>query len=494
MKSSMGLRLGMGKVGAAAFSPADLSDLQLWFKADAITGKSDGDALTSWADESGNGRNATMVANPTYETNEVNGQPVVRLNGSNQYGTIADFVYTLTGLTVFAVVKNDDEGTGHAYMGHYDAGAGQRSWYLARESTANDGQVQGVTSADGGSVNAKTYDGGHRPKTDWHIAALRFDADTLEVFINGLLQNSTKSTDGTVASLHNSTAALTIGAVLNSGAVLIPHDGDIAELIVFDAALSAANRALVEEYLSAKYAIGRQGGRLFKPQVLSGLMADYDAEQGGDDFNADNDLVATWPSWHDEGATALDIAQAGADSLKPTFKVNIQNGRPILRFDGGDWLERTGLSLTAMTVFAVFSVAAGSGFRRVVGERPSASGQQQWSVSLSGTELVQWTNSSDGSGSNTIATASGLSGAQLITGINDGTNMSMRLNGVLDPEGEEALVLFDGSALLMIGAREGTPDQFYDSDLARILIYNRNLTAPEVTDIEAYINDKYAIY
>ena len=54
-----------------------------WYKADAITGLSDGDAVDSWVDSSGNGNTLTQStsgAKPSYETNEVNSLPVVRFD------------------------------------------------------------------------------------------------------------------------------------------------------------------------------------------------------------------------------------------------------------------------------------------------------------------------------------------------------------------------------------------------------------------------------
>ncbi len=58
-------------------------NLSGWYKADAITGLSDGAAVTSWSDSSGRGNTLTQSdsgAQPSYETNELNSLPIVRFD------------------------------------------------------------------------------------------------------------------------------------------------------------------------------------------------------------------------------------------------------------------------------------------------------------------------------------------------------------------------------------------------------------------------------
>ena len=47
----------------------------------------------------------------------------------------------------------------------------------------------------------------------------------------------------------------------------------------------------------------------------------------------DLDAVSTWEN---VGTSALDVTQAGAASLKPTFRTGIVGGQPVVRCDGGD--------------------------------------------------------------------------------------------------------------------------------------------------------------
>ncbi|MCA1590977.1 MAG: hypothetical protein LC734_11470, partial [Acidobacteria bacterium] len=95
------------KTVASGFSPASISGLQLWLKADALAGLADGTAVSSWTDSSGNGRAAAQASGtlqPLYKTAIVNSLPVVRFDGSNDFLRTGNFTVNQP-ITVFAVVK-----------------------------------------------------------------------------------------------------------------------------------------------------------------------------------------------------------------------------------------------------------------------------------------------------------------------------------------------------------------------------------------------------
>ncbi len=78
--------------GQAAADMMSTDNLQLWLKADAITGLNNNDPVSTWVDSSVNGRNATQsgAARPTYITSALNGKPVIRFDGSVDYMAVAD--------------------------------------------------------------------------------------------------------------------------------------------------------------------------------------------------------------------------------------------------------------------------------------------------------------------------------------------------------------------------------------------------------------------
>src|SRR5687767_7057806 len=77
-----------GSGGTPAFDPSTIAGLQLWLKADAITGLSDADPVTTWEDSHTSNHDATQAtgaAKPIYKTGIVNGKPVVRFDGVDDF-------------------------------------------------------------------------------------------------------------------------------------------------------------------------------------------------------------------------------------------------------------------------------------------------------------------------------------------------------------------------------------------------------------------------
>jgi hypothetical protein len=78
--------------GGGAVLPTDYANLELWLDADQITGLVDGNAVSPWTDQSGNGfdaSNGTAGSRPLYKTNIINGLPTVLFDGSDDFLTLA---------------------------------------------------------------------------------------------------------------------------------------------------------------------------------------------------------------------------------------------------------------------------------------------------------------------------------------------------------------------------------------------------------------------
>lgn len=222
--------VGFRLVSAASFSPANLQGLKLWFDASQITGLSDGDSVTNWFDLSGNSNTATQSTASkrfTYETGEINGLPIVRGDGVDDFFDISTPL-SLTNYTVFAVVKRaagsqgvlfGAEGAGSSYMGIY---------------TTFGGTLQNENGSFAGNIAAD-------PAT---AATWRFTASS------GTASFGTNGSDSTFA--NPVTGAFRFGRIGNRAAG--EHfSGDLGEVIVYDTALSVDSRQSVERYLRAKW-------------------------------------------------------------------------------------------------------------------------------------------------------------------------------------------------------------------------------------------------
>ena len=93
---------------ATAFS-ADAAPIPV-LSLDAHVGvTTSGGFVTSWADQSGFGHNATQgvgAAQPLFVANGLNGQPTLRFNGTGQFLNLAGQVLTSQQFTILAVVRD----------------------------------------------------------------------------------------------------------------------------------------------------------------------------------------------------------------------------------------------------------------------------------------------------------------------------------------------------------------------------------------------------
>jgi hypothetical protein len=269
------------------FAPDDLSGLQLWLDAsdsstlyDATSGGSlvaaDG-GVARWQDKSGNARHATQSTSanrPARKTAIQGGKDVLRFDGSNDSLSIASSTETFkfvhsSDSTVFVVFKSGTTanpghnayivlGTANStttvvgallYTGDSDPTSANNTlyWYVSRGGAGTypvffDGNNYFPSNAFGMiSLLSKPQDG-----TSGSRFAIRRNGGSL---------NSTNSPGGSpqTVSTASSTDDLTVGRAPSGESDFL--NGDIAEIIIYDSALSDTDREAVENYLLAKWAI-----------------------------------------------------------------------------------------------------------------------------------------------------------------------------------------------------------------------------------------------
>jgi len=220
-----------------SFSPSDLANLFLWLDADAITGLNDNDAVVTWEDQSVNGRDFTQGTagfRPTYQTGELNGLPVVRFDGTDNF--LASAALTIAQpMTVYSVVKRT--GNTGAFNVVMTTGSTTYTW-------------PGFTN----SANTWYFYTGAAFQTQtaadnvWHYL-------TLVVPDGGA--NSTMRTDGTPATVQMDNQDLSNDPFV-MGATNVPSlplAGDIAEHIIYNDEHDATEISQVEDYLTAKWGL-----------------------------------------------------------------------------------------------------------------------------------------------------------------------------------------------------------------------------------------------
>ena len=214
-----------------------LSNLRLWLRADAGITSGVG-RIQTWYDQSGQNHPGTQLTTgnqPALVTSVINGRPVVRFTSSaSQYFNLGNFMSGATAGEVFVVLKPAAEVApgnqkvwrlGGSYLGSYYA-------YL-------DGHI----GDDFGSTALKDVGDPATPLAQFNLYNATSQAGLWQARLNGSLLYSTTSN------------AVTFSSSLLLGMGDVPWNGDMAEVIIYDRVLTAAERESVGNYLANKYAL-----------------------------------------------------------------------------------------------------------------------------------------------------------------------------------------------------------------------------------------------
>ncbi len=227
----------------------DKSELKLWLRADYGVSTGAGNVVTSWADQSGLGNHGTQSTTsnqPIAVSSAINGLPVVRFDGSNDFLSVADSPATRPVTpTIYLVAKRSGGGNSGAIFYKSDSTSFANGYGFIRQGS---GDTYGffVNSNSTNKVTATVS------ASSEFLAQLSYNKSSLAVLINGSpLAPFWMSQD-----IAHSTQPLRIGG---SGSGTQSFGGDIAEVLLFDRVLTLSEQAAVEKYLSTRYNLGTDG-------------------------------------------------------------------------------------------------------------------------------------------------------------------------------------------------------------------------------------------
>ncbi len=239
--------------------------LTAWLRADAITGLANGAPVSVWTDSTGNGFNAIQALStnqPVYRTGAINGLPAVHFNSTNSsflwfYRPVQDD-FTM----IFVYQSSQGFSTGTAFW----SGAGLVN-----------GEQSGTVNDFGISLNANGQILAGIGNPDTTISSGTGFANGLPHVVTFKRTKSTGSiilyVDGTtVAAGTGGTQSLTAPNFLVLGAQTTLNNylnGDIAEVQIYNAALSDVDRQGQERALKCKYNI-TGGSTPIAPSGLTG--------------------------------------------------------------------------------------------------------------------------------------------------------------------------------------------------------------------------------
>ncbi len=229
------------------------------FRASDITGVANGATFSTWADTAtgdGTAQNASAGGNPTFQASAtINGKAAVRFDGNDEMRTsLVPGIGSSSGFTYFIVCK----GNGAQSLGGVGDGGGG---YIF-DRVASIGNPLVSLKAVGGSTYGfqKRFDNGSGlggpssttaiSTTDFQIVAVRRNPSQsrFEIWVDGVME-STASDSG--ATLTPQPIVIGRHATNTSGGFV----GDIAELLIYEDALSDTDFQNVGAYLESEYAL-----------------------------------------------------------------------------------------------------------------------------------------------------------------------------------------------------------------------------------------------
>ena len=266
---------GPGGVGVRTST----SDPALWLEGDAevfsnigcTTAASAGGSVACWGDRTGGSNDltqATAAAQPAYQTGQLNGNPILRFDGTDDSleRTLAT-AYDGNSTTFLVFQPNDINQDGFSSVfstGTTGGASGTWQFHLNGSSTFQ-------------FFSSNRFDAG-AALTEFYLFAVRINGTSLDVFRGG----SDVVTGGAIAvdEAKNYTH-YHVGRNRNGNSLM---DADVAEVITYRNVLNTAERQLVENYLSAKYALPTVNDVYVGDTNVNG---DYDFDAAGIGEEAD---------------------------------------------------------------------------------------------------------------------------------------------------------------------------------------------------------------
>ena len=201
-----------------------------------------------WADQSGNGNNATVVGSPTFTANSG-----FTLNGTTQYFTVPNYTDSSNfkvPMTIMAwVYPSSTSPTNYTIMSKYD--------YLKyRTTTTSNGGQTVYTSTPPYASNTQTFSLAYSANT-WQMVTITIDGTNSSMYKNGTLVSTFSNYTPTISSLGGTSGnAFTLGATLDvfTSTTSEIFKGRFGTVFLYKSVLTAAQ--IRDNYLATKYLYG----------------------------------------------------------------------------------------------------------------------------------------------------------------------------------------------------------------------------------------------
>jgi hypothetical protein len=236
----------VGPITVTAIIAGETNDIpqtgmKLWLKPEDLVQSSGG--LARWADQSGGGNDATqatLASRPQVVVGAINGEPVARFDGSSSHLNLPYFMSGCTSAEMFVVLKG---ATASGACLFSSIGQGGATFYPNSSGQISDGF---------GSIAQYNFSSSGLDLTQPHLYNVSAAASTWTANLDGNVlylttANSVNFNDGGFTPL--------IGAARGGAYFSLSNffSGDVAEIIIYDHALTPPERESVNFYLNQKY-------------------------------------------------------------------------------------------------------------------------------------------------------------------------------------------------------------------------------------------------
>ena len=478
-----------------AFAPVDVPGLQLWLDAaDPSTLTLSGTSVTAWRDKSSNNYSSTVFNSPTYSSSSLNGLPGITFNGTSQYMNFGNVLNIGTSsIYVFVISKFDSTANG-GIIGKTSARGGVTGrWALYR--FASDGGLGYLFDNSNAATSGFVADSSTEPR----LLTLYWDRSNSFLF-----QNGSQIITRTFAYTSNFTGTdpLYVAAYPNSTATApaFYFPGKIGEILVYLGSLTTIQRQQVEAYLARKWGLiggGMQTITTFNPTNVSGCALWLDAADSNSFTFSSGSNISQWRDKSPNNYT-------GAANGTPTLTENIQNGLPVVTFNGStqyfDFGNVNNIGTNQLNIFTVAKFNT-TGNGTIIAKSLAGGGLGRYSLLRENSVLIPLIQggslvSAQGSGVSDTSTATRILGM-----VWDRTNDYIFINGT-----QSFITTFiDSTNLtntynLLIGAYNNTTGTtpptsglYLNGYIMEIMVYLGTVTTAQRQNIEGYLALKWGL-
>jgi hypothetical protein len=492
------------------------SGLTLWLKADVgITTDGSGN-VSQWNDQSPSGYNATQTTStirPAFVSNVMNGNPVVRLNGSSNYMSLpSGFSNFSSGTTVFAVFNPT---TTANYSRIFDIGNGAPSNNIM---LYRDGSAAMMQFACFNGTTAATVIGNSSLLLNVPQEYTGLESSSSIA----LYKNGSQLATSTGVALQNLTRSSNYIGKSNWGGNAL-YQGDMAEILIYNRPLSSTEQQQVEVYLADKYGLyhpnatwplayssavqteitRNQWNKTQADAYVTFLAANPPIPGAGlalwlkADAGVTADGSGNVSQWNDQSANQYNATQSS--TARPTVVTNIINGNPIIRFNGSaQYMSMPagfGNFTSGATVFSVFNPTTTANYARIFDIGNGAPSDNLALYRYGAANAMQFACFNGGTAATVIGSGDlFLNMFQEYTGVESSSSIQLYRDGLLINQSSGIALQNIIRSSNYIGKSNWGGNALYQGDMAEIIIYNRTLSSTEQQQVELYLVNKYGLY